>query len=73
MMNLAGKTVGRKPLGHGVGVQECAIDALGRGAEHAVEFMVPVGMLVLPFALIADGSFEFTTRLPPGFLQKRVA
>src|SRR5437773_763924 len=37
MVNLAGKAVRRKPLGHCVWIEECAIDFLRRRTEHAVK------------------------------------
>jgi hypothetical protein len=33
----AGEAVGRQPFAHAVGVQERAVDALGRCAQHAVQ------------------------------------
>ena len=36
LVDFAGEAVRRKPLGHGVGIEKCAIDAIGRGAQHAV-------------------------------------
>src|SRR4051812_48452832 len=36
-MNFAREAVRRKPLRHGIGVEESAINALGRGAQNAVE------------------------------------
>src|SRR5205823_13878366 len=37
LVDRAGKAVRWEPFGHRVGVEEGAIDALGRGAEHAVQ------------------------------------
>jgi len=37
VMNLAGEAVRRQPLRHRVGIQEGAVDALRRSAEHAME------------------------------------
>src|ERR1043165_560300 len=37
MVHFASVAVWREPLGHRVRVQECAIDALGFGTEHAVQ------------------------------------
>jgi hypothetical protein len=37
VLNLAREPVWRKPFGHGVGIEECPVDALGRRAKHAVE------------------------------------
>src|SRR6266850_7890251 len=37
MVNLAGKPVRRKPLGHCVWIQECPIDPLRRRTEHSVK------------------------------------
>jgi len=37
VVNLAGKSVGGEPFGHGVGIEERPIDSLRRRAEHAVK------------------------------------
>src|SRR5262249_51791741 len=37
VMDLAGEAVRGQPLGHGLGVEEGAVDFLGLGAEHAME------------------------------------
>src|SRR6185437_365853 len=37
LVHLAGEAVRRQPLGDRVGVEEGAVDPLGRGAQHAVE------------------------------------
>src|SRR2546426_11887719 len=37
MVNLARKSVGRKPFGHRVRIEERPIDLLGRGTQHAVK------------------------------------
>ena len=37
LVDLAGESVWRKPLGHRVRIKERAIDFLGRGTEHAVK------------------------------------
>ena len=37
MVHFSGKAVRREPLGHGIRVEECAIDLFGGGSEHAVE------------------------------------
>src|SRR5438876_1480059 len=37
MVNLARKSVGRKPFGHRVRIEERSIDLLGRGTQHAVK------------------------------------
>jgi hypothetical protein len=38
VMDFAGESVWREPFGHGVGVEEGAVNALRRGAEDAVKF-----------------------------------
>jgi hypothetical protein len=37
LVHLAGETVGRKPLHHRVGIQERAVNAVGRSTEHSVK------------------------------------
>src|SRR5205814_6017692 len=37
MVNLAREAVRRKPFGHRVWIEKCAIDSLGRCTEHAVK------------------------------------
>lgn len=37
MVNLAGEPVRREPFDEGIGVEECAVDALGRAADDAVK------------------------------------
>jgi len=37
VMHLAGEAVGRQPFGHGIGVEEGAVDAFSRRTEDAVE------------------------------------
>jgi hypothetical protein len=37
LMDLAREAVRRQPLGHRVGIEEGAIQAIGGGAQHAVE------------------------------------
>jgi hypothetical protein len=36
-MDLAGEAIGREPFGHGIGVEERAIDFFGGGFENAME------------------------------------
>jgi hypothetical protein len=36
-MNLARESVRRKPFGHGIRVQKCAINPFRRGAEHSMK------------------------------------
>ncbi len=38
LFDLAGKPVGRQPLGHRIGIEEGAVDLPGRGPEYAVQF-----------------------------------
>ena len=37
VMHLGGKSAGRNPLGQGVGLQECAVEFLGRGADNPMQ------------------------------------
>jgi hypothetical protein len=37
VMNLAGKAMRRKPLGHRVGIEKGPVDSFGRGTEHTVK------------------------------------
>jgi hypothetical protein len=47
LMDFADKSIGRKPFGHGIGIQKSAIDPLRRGAEHPVKLNgVGVGFAV---------------------------
>src|SRR4051794_8059366 len=38
VMDVAGKAVRRQPFCHRIGIEERAIDLVGSGTEHAVEF-----------------------------------
>src|SRR3546814_16571408 len=37
LVHLAGVAVGRKPLGHGIGIKECTINALWSGPDNAMQ------------------------------------
>jgi hypothetical protein len=37
VMDLAGESIGRQPLGQSVGIQEGSIDFFRRGAQHAMQ------------------------------------
>src|SRR6202030_2671248 len=57
VVNLAGETVGRKPLGHCVSVQKCAIDALGLRPEHAMKSDGSCGHEQFSFRLLVWWGF----------------